>query len=251
MRTTPLMNGMPIPRQARANEAFMSILIPQASRATARTVKTALIARQTMPARLKAVSELVLVFIVEILSVGCSSFDNQDIRGCSPFCIYELTSSQTEHNHAKNMNCPLAIGSRSSSTYLICSGGASSFSPGVSFPPSRFASRSITSRGRASRYGRAFSRLVSLALSPCPIAAIVVSHHRRNHRTSPHIHRLPASSTSSNARTGNRKTENEGGMGDERDDKAKTRTQIPNNQSSHHIFARPPPASSSSPAALK
>ena len=118
------------------------------------------------------------------------------------------------------MNCPLAIGSRSSSTYLICSGGASSFSLGVSFSPSRFVVSFYCVSFGVSLW-RAFSRLVSLALSPCPIAAIVVSHHRRNHRTSPHIHRLPASSTSSNTRTGNRKTENEGGMEDERDGEAR------------------------------
>ena len=36
----------------------------------------------------------------------CSSFDNKDIRGCSAFCIYELPSTQTEHNRIENMNCP-------------------------------------------------------------------------------------------------------------------------------------------------
>lgn len=101
------MNGMPMPRQAKANDAFMLILMPQASNATARTVKTALTARQAIPARLKAVSVLVLfVFIVEVLSVGCSSFDNKDIKGLIPICIYKSASSQIRHDCVRNMNCP-------------------------------------------------------------------------------------------------------------------------------------------------
>ena len=116
----------------------------------------------------------------------------------------------------------LAIGSRTPPIYLICSGGVSSFSLCVSFPPSRYASRPGVSLGASVS---SLATLVSafLALS---LAVRFRFRHHRNHHASPCIHRLIIRllSHQANRRTRNRKTDEERTNEEQenkRDDKAK------------------------------